>query len=186
MGTLSTWGDGTLGEGSYVPFQGQLVPRQGAAEPHWRTQAKDAKVAHSAPQASSPVWQVKTDFAVGTLHEGVVSRVARYGVFVDFEGADGLLHISQISHARIPDIYKVFSPGDHVKCVVAAVDAGTGRLSLCTKRLEPTPGDMLTQPELVYRLAEETVSQRTPGPVVGEVSSPISHHHTMHPSAPHT
>jgi len=126
------------------------------------------KVYETAEQRAA---QVKTDFAVGTLHEGVVSRVARYGVFVDFEGADGLLHISQISHARIPDIYKVFSPGDHVKCVVAAVDAGTGRLSLCTKRLEPTPGDMLTQPELVYRLAEETVSQRTPGPVVGEVVS---------------
>jgi small subunit ribosomal protein S1 len=67
----------------------------------------------------------------------------------------GLLHISQISHSRIENVETVFTAGDKIKCMVLSQDPVQGRLSLSTKRLEPTHGDMLTNPELVYEKAEE-------------------------------
>jgi len=94
-------------------------------------------------------------FKVGTVHEGVVQNVKPYGAFVDVGGMSGLLHISQISHARIDNVETVFTTGDKIKCMVLSQDPVQGRLSLSTKRLEPTHGDMLTNPDLVYEKAEE-------------------------------
>ena len=94
-------------------------------------------------------------FRVGTVHEGVVQNVKPYGAFVDVGGMSGLLHISQISHSRIENVETVFTAGDKIKCMVLSQDPVQGRLSLSTKRLEPTHGDMLTNPELVYEKAEE-------------------------------
>lgn len=94
-------------------------------------------------------------FKVGTVHEGVVQNVKPYGVFVDVNGMSGLLHISQISHNRIENVDSIFKVGDKIKCMVLSQDQVQGRLALSTKRLEPTHGDMLTNPQLVYEKAEE-------------------------------
>ena len=70
-------------------------------------------------------------------------------------GMAGLLHISQISHDRIVNVEKVLAEGDRLKVMVLSQDKERGRVALCTKKLEPTPGDMLRDPALVYEKAEE-------------------------------
>lgn len=105
-------------------------------------------------RAAAPKMSAES-FKVGTVHEGVVQNVKPYGAFVDVGGMSGLLHISQISHARIDNVETVFTTGDKIKCMVLSQDPVQGRLSLSTKRLEPTHGDMLTNPDLVYEKAEE-------------------------------
>lgn len=94
-------------------------------------------------------------FKVGDVVEGTVMSVKPYGAFVDIGGASGLLHISQISHDRITNVEKVLSEGDRIKVMVLSQDRERGRVALCTKKLEPTPGDMLRDPALVYEKAEE-------------------------------
>ncbi|EFN56628.1 hypothetical protein CHLNCDRAFT_22007 [Chlorella variabilis] len=94
-------------------------------------------------------------FKVGDVVEGTVISVKPYGAFVDIGGASGLLHISQISHDRITNVDKVLSEGDRIKVMVLSQDRERGRVALCTKKLEPTPGDMLRDPALVYEKAEE-------------------------------
>ena len=109
---------------------------------------------------------------------GVVTSVKPYGAFVDVGGVNGLLHISQISHDRISNVEQVLSAGDKLKvrpvlhglCLFAHVrstpqvmvlsqDKDRGRVALSTKKLEPTPGDMLRNPALVYERAEEMAKE---------------------------
>jgi len=97
-----------------------------------------------------------SSFKVGDVVEGTVSSVKPYGAFIDLgNGTSGLLHISQISHDRILNVDKILSEGDKIKVMVLSQDREKGRVALCTKKLEPTPGDMLRDPALVYEKAEE-------------------------------
>jgi small subunit ribosomal protein S1 len=108
-------------------------------------------VSHRRAMAERQMENLKT----GALVEGTVQGVKPYGVFVDVFGTSGLLHISQISHDQVTNIQSLFSTGEKVKCMVVSFDKQRGRISLSTKALEPHPGDMLRNKQLVYEKAEE-------------------------------
>ena len=93
-------------------------------------------------------------FKVGDVVVGTIASVKPYGAFVDIGGVNGLLHISQLSHERIANINSVISVGQQVKVMVLSQDQQRGRVSLSTKKLEPTPGDMVNNPQLVFEKAE--------------------------------
>jgi len=95
-------------------------------------------------------------FDLGQVVEGTVTAVKPYGAFLDLGGCNGLLHISQISHEHIGNVESVLSEGDVLKVMVVSQDTDKGRIALSTKRLEPTPGDMLKDPKKVYDNAEKT------------------------------
>jgi polyribonucleotide nucleotidyltransferase len=76
---------------------------------------------------------------VGDVYEGKVKTVMPYGVFVDFLGKSGLLHVSEISHSRIDKVEEVFKEGDPVKVKLVGVDPKTGKLRLSRKALLPKP-----------------------------------------------
>ncbi|TKY72454.1 30S ribosomal protein S1 [Spatholobus suberectus] len=92
---------------------------------------------------------------IGSVVTGSVQSIKPYGAFIDIGGISGLLHVSQISHDRITDIATVLQPGDILKVMILSHDRGRGRVSLSTKKLEPTPGDMIRNPKLVFEKAEE-------------------------------
>ncbi|KAK6160949.1 hypothetical protein DH2020_004330 [Rehmannia glutinosa] len=62
---------------------------------------------------------------------------------------------SVISHDRVSDIATVLQPGDTLKVMILSHDRERGRVSLSTKKLELTPGDMIRNPKLVFEKAEE-------------------------------
>eukprot|EP00210_Caulerpa_lentillifera_P002071 g1986.t1 len=97
----------------------------------------------------------ETQFAPGSVLEGMVESVMPYGVFINVHGLAGLLHNTQISHAPIADTSVLFKVKDRVKVLVMSYDGLRGRLSLSTKKLEPNPGDMVNNRKLVYEQAEE-------------------------------
>jgi small subunit ribosomal protein S1 len=92
---------------------------------------------------------------VGDVVQGYIQNLTAFGAFVDLDGVIGLLHVSQISNDRVSSIEGVFHIGELIKCMVLAVDKEKGRLSLTTKKLEPSPGDMLRNRELVMEKAED-------------------------------
>ena len=103
--------------------------------------------------------QLKT-FKVGDVVLGSVISVKAYGAFVDMGGdLNGLLHVSQISHDRLSNVESVLSVGDKLKVMILSHDKDRGRISLSTKKLEPTPGDMIRNPALVFEKAEEMAAQ---------------------------
>ena len=92
---------------------------------------------------------------VGEVVVGYVRGIKPYGTFIDIGGVSGLLHISEISHDHIDTPHSVFNINDELKVMIIDLDAERGRISLSTKQLEPEPGDMLKNRELVFEKAEE-------------------------------
>merc|ERR1712224_147149 len=93
--------------------------------------------------------------SVGDVVFGHIQNVTAFGAFVDFDGVAGLLHVSQISNDRLDSTEGIFQIGEPIKCMVLAIDKEKGRLSLTTKKLEPSPGDMLRNRGLVMEKAEK-------------------------------
>ncbi|XP_042398245.1 30S ribosomal protein S1, chloroplastic-like [Zingiber officinale] len=97
----------------------------------------------------------QAQLGIGSVVVGTVQSLKPYGAFIDIGGINGLLHVSQISHDRVSDISTVLQPGDSLKVMILSHDRERGRVSLSTKKLEPTPGDMIRNPTLVYEKADE-------------------------------
>ncbi|KAG4929443.1 hypothetical protein AAZX31_17G036700 [Glycine max] len=97
----------------------------------------------------------QAQLGIGSVVTGSVQSLKPYGAFIDIGGINGLLHVSQISHDRVTDISTVLQPGDILKVMILSHDRERGRVSLSTKKLEPTPGDMIRNPKLVFEKAEE-------------------------------
>ncbi|KAA8527335.1 hypothetical protein F0562_034950 [Nyssa sinensis] len=97
----------------------------------------------------------QAQLGIGSVVTGTVQSLKPYGAFIDIGGLNGLLHVSQISHDRVSDIATVLQPGDTLKVMILSHDRERGRVSLSTKKLEPTPGDMIRNPKLVFEKAEE-------------------------------
>lgn len=95
------------------------------------------------------------EFKVGDVVEGVVESILPFGAFVNLGDINGLLHISQISHELVNSVDKVLTPGDRLKVMILSKDREKGRVALSTRKLEPTPGDMLRDPALVFAKADE-------------------------------
>ncbi len=67
---------------------------------------------------------------VGDVVDGIVKNVTDFGVFVDLGGADGLLHISEISWGRVENPKKVFKPGQELKVLIKDIQDTKVALSL--------------------------------------------------------
>ncbi len=67
---------------------------------------------------------------VGDIVEGTVKNVTDFGAFVDLGGADGLLHISEMSWGRVENPKKVFKVGDVVKVLIKDIEGTKIALSL--------------------------------------------------------
>lgn len=67
---------------------------------------------------------------VGDVIEGAVKNVTDFGAFIDLGGADGLLHISEMSWGRIENPKKVFKVGDTVKAFIKDIQGEKIALSL--------------------------------------------------------
>ena len=67
---------------------------------------------------------------VGDVVEGTVKNVTNFGAFVDLGGADGLLHISEMSWGRIENPKKVLKSGDRVRVFIKEISGTKIALSL--------------------------------------------------------
>ena len=76
---------------------------------------------------------------VGQKVVGEVKRVTDFGAFVDVGGVDGLIHISELSYARVEHPSEVVKPGDKVEVVILALDKDKNKVSLGLKQTMPEP-----------------------------------------------
>ncbi|MCR4749301.1 MAG: 30S ribosomal protein S1 [Lachnospiraceae bacterium] len=74
---------------------------------------------------------------VGDVIEGKVKNVTDFGAFIDLGGADGLLHISEMSWGRVENPKKVFKVGDTVKAFIK--DIAGGKIALSCKFEDENP-----------------------------------------------
>jgi small subunit ribosomal protein S1 len=97
---------------------------------------------HEARKKEEKLWQ---EVEEGGVYEGTIKAIQDYGAFVDIGGIEGLLHISEISHARIEKPSDVLKIGQTLDVAVLEVDRQRRKLSLSVKTLLEDPWDTVTK-----------------------------------------
>lgn len=99
---------------------------------------KDNKLIFSEKEAVKDDMQARfSQLKVGDVVEGVVTGVIDFGAFVNVDGIEGLIHISEISWERVEDPRKYVKVGDTAKAKIIAIDKD--RLSLSLKQMTEDP-----------------------------------------------
>jgi len=95
----------------------------------------------------------------GDALEGTVRRLTDYGAFVDLGGVDGLLHISEMSWARINHPKEMFKEGQKIKVMVLRLDANAGKISLGHRQVLPDPWNLIKQNYVVGQKLTVTIGR---------------------------
>ena len=99
---------------------------------------KENKLIFSEKEAMKDDMQARfAELAVGTVVKGMITGVIDFGAFVNVDGIEGLIHISEISWERVEDPRKYVKVGDQVEAKIIAIDKD--RLSLSLKQLQEDP-----------------------------------------------
>jgi len=97
----------------------------------------------------------------GEVRQGVVSSLAQFGAFVDLGGADGLIHLSELSWNRATKPQDILQVGQEIEVYVLNVDQERKRIGLSLKRLEPEPWSTVEDRYYVGQLVEGTITRLT-------------------------
>jgi small subunit ribosomal protein S1 len=136
-----------------------ILSERGALQ-EWRSQQKD---------------RLLSELEEGEVRKGRISSIRNFGVFVDLGGADGLVHLSEISWDRAKAPEELFQIGDEVDVYVMKVDAEKKKIALSIRRAQPAHWDGIVDkyqvgevvPGIVTKLATFGAFARIEGPVEG-------------------
>lgn len=102
----------------------RLIMSERAALKEWRKEAKEKLLAELKP---------------GDIRKGVVTNLMNFGAFVDLGGADGLVHVSELSWQHVKHPRDMLEVGQEVEVYVLSVDPESERIGLSLKRLQKDP-----------------------------------------------
>jgi len=97
----------------------------------------------------------------GAIKTGRVTSLADFGAFVNIDGADGLVHLSEISWERIEHPNEVLKVGQEVRVKVIAVDQERKRIGLSIRQLQPDPWTVKVSSLKEGQLVEGTITHLT-------------------------
>jgi predicted RNA-binding protein with RPS1 domain len=87
----------------------------------------------------------------GQIIDGRVASVVDFGVFVDLDGVDGLVHISQLAWKKVKHPSELVNVGDDIQVKITDIDAERERISLSRKALLPSPWESIDE---VYHVGD--------------------------------
>jgi small subunit ribosomal protein S1 len=126
----------------------------------------------------------------GDVRTGRISSLAKFGAFVDLGGADGLIHLSELSWSRVNHPNEVIQVGDQVQVYVLNVDRERKRIGLSLRRLEPEPWSVVHDRYSVGQVVEGVITKlasfgafaRVDGTLEGLIHiSELANHRVTHP-----
>jgi small subunit ribosomal protein S1 len=121
----------------------RLIFSERAASREWREQRKD---------------ELLDELQEGDIRKGSVRNLCDFGAFVDLGGADGLIHISELSWRRVKHAREVLRVGDEVEVYVLRVDRERKRIGLSLKRLQPDPWHVAEEKYEVGQIVKSVVT----------------------------
>jgi small subunit ribosomal protein S1 len=89
--------------------------------------------------------ELLTSITKGQRRVGRVKNITDFGVFVDLDGLDGLLHITDMSWGRVKHPSEIVKPGQQIEVVILDVDLERERVSLGLKQAQTNPWDNVEQ-----------------------------------------
>ena len=124
------------------------------------------------------------------IRRGRVTGIRNFGIFVDLGGADGLVHISEVSWDRTKTPEEVVKIGDEVDVYVMKVNPDTKKIALSLRRAQPEPWQTIADKYHVGQLVTGTVTKlasfgafaRLEGPIEGLIHiSELAERRINHP-----
>lgn len=82
---------------------------------------------------------------VGDIREGIVKNITDFGVFLDLDGIDGLLHITDMTWRRIKHPSEMVHLSQKLQVMILGVDKDKGRVALGLKQKEANPWDQIEE-----------------------------------------
>lgn len=79
----------------------------------------------------------------GDVRDGIVKNITDFGVFLDLDGIDGLLHITDMTWKRIKHPSEMVHLGQKLEVIILSVDKDKGRVALGLKQKESNPWDQI-------------------------------------------
>ncbi len=101
------------------------------------------------------------DLEEGMVHTGRVTSLADFGAFVNINGADGLVHLSEISWDHIDHPKEVLKVGQEVKVKIISIDRERKRIGLSLRQLKDDPWDDYVAEYKVGQLVEGKITRLT-------------------------
>lgn len=98
---------------------------------------------------------------VGAVVKGTVNNVVAFGAFVNVNGVDGLLHISELSWKRVNRPQEVVQAGQEIEVYILDIDLAKERLGLSLKRLVPDPWESVAAEFEIGQLVEAKIVNLT-------------------------
>ena len=126
----------------------------------------------------------------GEIRKGRVTSVSSFGAFADLGGADGLIHISEMSWLPVSSVEDIVKVGDEVEVYILHVDVESRRIALSLRRLQPAPWDEAANKYAAGQLVAGTVTRFTDFGAFAKVDesieglihiSELSDRHIQHP-----
>ena len=126
----------------------------------------------------------------GKIYSGRVTSLADFGAFVNINGADGLVHLSELSWDRIQHPKEILEIGQEVKVKVINIDREKRRIGLSIRALQDDPWSARVEKFSVGQLVEGVITRltkfgafaRLEGDIEGLIHiSEISEHRIEHP-----
>jgi small subunit ribosomal protein S1 len=122
---------------------------------------RDNKLIFSEKEAVKDDMQVRfNELKIGDVVEGIVTGVIDFGAFVNVDGIEGLIHISEISWERVDNPRNYVKVGETVKAKIIAIDRD--RLSLSLKQMTEDPWLEQVKAFKVGDVVDGTVTRITP------------------------
>jgi small subunit ribosomal protein S1 len=103
--------------------------------------------------------RVMTELSEGEIRHGKVTSITNFGAFVDLGGADGLIHVSELSWGRVDNPRQVLKVGDELDVYVLDVDQKRKRIALSLKKLQPDPWTIVDDHYQMGQLVEGRVTR---------------------------
>jgi small subunit ribosomal protein S1 len=134
--------------------------------------------------------ELLSELKKGDVRKGRISSLAKFGAFVDLGGADGLIHLSELSWSRVNHPSEVIQVGDEVQVYVLNVDRDRKRIGLSLRRLEPEPWSVVHDRYAVGQVVEGIITKlasfgafaRVDGTLEGLIHiSELANHRVTHP-----
>ncbi len=118
--------------------------------------SRRAVMEYEKEQAREKLW---AELEEGQVREGTVRSLQDFGAFVDLGGADGLIHISQMSWKKIRHPRDLLKEGDTVKVLIRKLDRETRKIALTLRDLTDNPWTNVTAKYPVTSEVRGTVSR---------------------------
>ena len=95
----------------------------------------------------------------GEIRKGRVTGISNFGAFVDLGGADGLIHISELSWGMVNSPEEIVTVWQELDVYVLRVDRDTMKIALSLRRMQPEPGDTIYDRYQVGDVVTATVTK---------------------------